>query len=243
LAYGIASPAGIPSFIVDPVCVDEMQDVARLSGWAELRRESLLHALNHKAVAKRYAKSVGRPYKDLRLIIAHLGSGISIAAHLDGRIVDVFNPRDEGPFSPDRAGGLPALSLARACFSGKYDFKTMEKNLFGQGGIYSYLGTRDLKKVMEMIAAGDRRAALVFDAMVYQIAKYIGAMATVLEGRVDTIILTGGMAHDKKLCEDVTRKVSFIAPVSVHAGEDELQALAEGALRVLRGEEEAMEYT
>jgi butyrate kinase len=242
IAREIASAAGIPAFIVDPVAVDEMSDIARISGWAGLERESLLHALNHKAVAKRHARSVGKRYGELRLVVAHLGSGISIAAHEYGRMTDVSNPRDEGPFSPDRAGGLPALALARVCFSGKYDYKTIEKSLFGEGGIYSYLGTRDLRKVREMIGAGNARARLVFDAMAYQTAKYIGAMAAALEGRVDAILLTGGMANDGELCAAVSRRVSFIAPVSVYPGEDELSALAEGALRALSGEEAVLEY-
>ncbi len=242
IAYEIASQYHIPSYIVDPVAVDEMDDIARLSGFAEIERESLLHALNTKAVAKRYASKIGRDYKDLRLIIAHLGSGISISAHLNGKMVDVINPRDEGPFSPDRAGGVPSLKLAKLCFSGKYDYKTLEKKLFGEGGIYSYLGTRDLKKVIEMIDAGEEKAKLVYDAMVYQISKYIGYMAPVLYGKIDCIILTGGMANESRLIEDIKKRVSFLSKVEIFPGEDELQALTEGAYRALKNIEKVMVY-
>ncbi|MFA6032920.1 MAG: butyrate kinase [Myxococcota bacterium] len=243
IAHDIASPLGIPAFIVDPVCVDEMNDVARLSGLSGIERDSLSHALNQKAVAKRHARAAGRSYSDMRLVVAHLGSGISICAHAGGRMIDVANPKEEGPFSPDRAGGLPVLKLAKLCFSGEYtEYKALEKRLFGGGGMLSYLGTSDLRKVMEMIDGGDPRAKMVFDAMVYQTAKYIGAFATVLDGHLDAILLTGGMAHEPRLVEAVKAKVGFIAPVAVYPGEDELQALCEGALRVLQGEETALEY-
>ncbi len=242
IAYEIASKYNIPSYIVDPVAVDEMDEIARISGFAEIERESLLHALNTKAVAKRYARDTGRKYEELRLIVAHLGSGISISAHTGGRMVDVLNPRDEGPFSPDRSGGLPALKLAKLCFSGKYDYKTLEKRLFGEGGIYSYLGTRDLRKVMEMIDSGDQKARMIFDAMVYQISNYIGYMAPVLKGRIDCIILTGGMANEKRLTDAISERISFLGNIEVFPGEDELQALAEGAYRVIKNEEQVMIY-
>jgi len=242
LANDIAAPLGIPAFIVDPVVVDEMEPVARLSGLDGLERESMSHALNMKAVARRHAKASGKNYADMRLVIAHLGTGVSLSVHAGGRMIDVVNPRDEGPFSPERSGSVPALGLARLCFSGGQSYETIERRLFHNGGFYSYLGTRDLRKVVAMIAGGDEKAKLVFDAMAYQIAKYIGAMATVLEGRVDAILLTGGMAHEKTLCGEIEKKVCFIAPVTVYPGEDELQALALGALRVLRGEEKALDY-
>ena len=242
IAYEIASRYSIPSYIVDPVTVDEMEDVARISGFVELERESLLHALNTKAVAKRYAQSINRSYEELRLIVVHLGSGISLSAHIGGRMVDVVNPRDEGPFSPDRAGGVPSLKLAKLCFSGRYDYKTLEKKLFGEGGIYSYLGTRDLRRVMEMIDSGDQKAKLIYDAMVYQISKYIGYMAPVLMGQIDCIILTGGMANEKRLIEDIKKRVSFLGKIEVFPGEDELQALCEGAYRVLRNIEKVKIY-
>jgi len=243
IADEIASMAGLPAFIVDPVCVDEMADIARISGWSEINRESISHALNMKAVAKRHAKNMGKSYSELRLVIAHLGSGISMSAHENGMMIDVINPRDEGPFSPERAGGMPSLLLAKKCFSGKYNYKSLEKILFGGGGLYSYLGTRDLKKVEEMIAGGDKKACLIYDAMVYQIAKFIGEMCTVLCGKLDTILLTGGMAHDTRLCEEIKKRAGFLGKITIYPGEDELQALAEGALRVLRGEETALEYT
>lgn len=242
IAYEIASKYQIPSFIVDPVAVDEMDDIARISGFSEIERESLLHALNTKAVAKRYAKKAGRRYEELRLIVAHLGSGISISAHIGGRMVDVLNPRDEGPFSPDRAGGLPTLQLVKLCFSGKYDYKTLEKRLFGEGGIYSYLGTRDLKKVLEMVDAGDKKAKMIFDAMVYQISNYIGYMAPVLRGQIDCIILTGGMANEKRLTDAICERISFLGNIEIFPGEDELQALAEGAYRVMTDEERVLIY-
>jgi len=242
IAYEIANRYSIPSYIVDPVTVDEMEDVARISGFVELERESLLHALNTKAVAKRYAQSINRSYEELRLIVVHLGSGISLSAHIGGRMVDVVNPRDEGPFSPDRAGGVPSLKLAKLCFSGRYDYKTLEKKLFGEGGIYSYLGTRDLRRVIEMIDSGDQKAKLIYDAMVYQISKYIGYMAPVLMGQIDCIILTGGMANEKRLIEDIKKRVSFLGKIEVFTGEDELQALCEGAYRVLRNIEKVKIY-
>ncbi|MGC8926644.1 MAG: butyrate kinase [Myxococcota bacterium] len=242
IAYEIATKYHIPSYIVDPVAVDEMEDIARISGFVEIERESLLHALNTKAVAKRYSAMVSKRYEDLRLIVAHLGSGISISAHIGGRMVDVINPRDEGPFSPDRAGGLPALKLAKLCFSGKYDYKTLERKLFGEGGIYSYLGTRDLRKVMEMIDSNDKKAKMIYDAMVYQISNYIGYMAPVLMGRIDCIILTGGMANEKRLIEDIKKRISFLGKIEVFPGEDELQALAEGAYRVMKHIEQVRVY-
>lgn len=242
IAYEIASKYHMPSYIVDPVAVDEMDDIARISGFVEIERESLLHALNTKAVAKRYASIIGKKYEELRLIVAHLGSGISISAHIGGRMVDVINPRDEGPFSPDRAGGLPALKLAKLCFSGKYDYKTIERRLFGEGGIYSYLGTRDLRKVMEMIDSGDSYAKKIYDAMVYQISNYISYMAPVLLGQIDCIILTGGMANERRLIDDIKRRISFLGKIEVFPGEDELQALAEGAYRVMKEEERVKIY-
>ncbi|HKJ92541.1 MAG TPA: butyrate kinase [Longimicrobiales bacterium] len=242
LAHGLAEEAGCPAFVVDPVSVDEWEPVARLSGLAGLDRECLSHALNTKAVAKRFARQTGRPYRELRLVVAHLGSGISISAHRDGRMVDVCNPREEGPFSADRAGGLPALKLLDLAFSGKAAHDDLERGIFREGGVYSYLGTRDLADVERRVAAGDADAALVVDAMLYQIAREIGAMATVLHGRVDAILLTGGMAHSPSYTSDLAARIDWIAPVHVFPGEDELAALAEGAARVIRGEEAAREY-
>ena len=237
LAKAIADKAGVAAYVVDPVSVDEWTEIARLSGSALLERQALSHALNSKAVAKRHARALGKAYELLRLIVAHLGSGVSVSAHEGGRMVDVTNSREEGAFSTERAGGVPAMQLVELCFSGKYSQKQVEALLFREGGLYSYLGTKDLEVVERKVVAGDERAALVFQAMGYQIAKEIGAMATVLRGRVDAILLTGGMAHSGRLVSDLKERVQWIAPVAVYPGEDELQALAEGALRVLRGEE------
>lgn len=242
LARGLAQEARCPAFVVDPVSVDEWEPVARLSGLAGLDRECLSHALNTKAVAKRFARQTGRPYDTLRLVVAHLGSGISISAHREGRMVDVCNPREEGPFSADRAGGLPAIKLLDLAFSGQTTHDELVRSIFREGGVYSYLGTRDLADVERRVETGDADATLVVDAMLYQIAREIGAMATVLNGRVDAILLTGGMAHSLRYTEDLTRRVDWIAPVHVFPGEDELRALAEGALRVVLGEEGAREY-
>ncbi len=242
LAVEIAQHAGVEAYVVDPVSVDEWSERARLSGSALLERYCLSHALNTKAVSKRFAREAGRPYEQLRLIVAHVGSGVSVSAHEDGRMIDGTNTREDGPFSGDRAGGVPCTKLVELCFSGKYTRKQVEAMLFGEGGLYSYLGTKDLREVERRIAAGDSRAALVFDAMVYQIAKEIGAMAAVLKGRVDAVLLTGGMAKSEKLVNELRPSVEWIAPLVVYPGEDELQALAEGVLRVLRGEEQAREF-
>jgi butyrate kinase len=242
LARAVAARAGVGAFIVDPVSVEEWPERARLSGLASIERQCFSHALNTKAVAKRYAREVGRSYEQLRLIVAHLGSGISISAHEDGRMIDVADAVSEGPFSAERAGKLPTIELVHVCFSGRYTHQQMEGLLRSGSGFYSYLGTKDLAEVEQRIDKGDVRAALVFDAMAYQIAKEIGAMATVLLGRVDALLITGGMAHSARLVAAVQAAVGWIAPVAVYPGEDELQALAEGVLRVLCGEEPVMEY-
>jgi butyrate kinase len=243
LAFEIAREANAPAFVVDPVSVDEWPQRARLSGCAELPRQCLSHALNTKAVAKRFAREQSKRYEDLKLVVAHIGSGISVSAHENGRMVDVTNSREEGAFSTERAGSVPVMSLVNLCFSGQYTRAQIEAMLFREGGLYSYLGTKDLALVEERIRAGEERPALVFDAMVYQIAKEIGAMAASLQGFLDAILLTGGMAHSEKLVRSLREYVSWIAPVYTYPGEDELQALAEGALRVLRGEESGLEYT
>lgn len=242
IAYNIAHPLGIPCYIVDPVTVDEFWPLARISGHPDLPRLSQSHALNSKAVAHRVAKELGRPYTDLNLITVHLGSGISVAPHLKGRMVDVNNANNEGPFAPERCGGLPAVGLVKLCFSGKYTEKQVLNQLTRDGGLYAYLGTKDCRVIEERIAAGDEQARLVLDAMCYQVAKEIGAMAAVLEGKVDRIIITGGIAHSEYVVSRIVKRVSFLAPISVIPGEEELEALAEGALRVLNGEEKAREY-
>ena len=241
LAQDIAARGQGPAFVVDPVSVDEFSDVARISGTALAERHSLSHALNTKAVARRYAREQGRSYSDLRLVIAHLGSGISVSAHEGGRMVDVNLAGQEGPMSPERSGGLQWMTVVELCFRGGQTQQSIYNALFREGGIYSYLRTKDLREVERRIAAGDAKAGLVFDAMVYQVGKEIGGMAAALNGRVDAILLTGGLAHSAKLVTQLRAAIGWIAPVVVYPGEDELQALAEGALRVLRGEEEARE--
>jgi butyrate kinase len=242
IAYRIAGNLGIPAFIVDPVSVDELEDEARLSGLPELPRESLSHALNSRAVARLVASEMGMSYGEANFVVAHLGSGISVSAHRLGRMIDVNNAREEGPFAPDRAGGLPSLALIRLCFSGEYSEGELRARMMGSGGMYAYLGTRDARTARRMARDGDERAALVLGAMAYQTAKEIGAMAAALGGLVDRVILTGGMAHDEAFVRDVSDRIGFVARVRVVPGEEELASLAMGALRVLRGEEEAKSY-
>ncbi len=242
LARRLADEAGCPAFIVDPVSVDEWDDVARISGLAGLDRVCLSHALNTKAVAKRHAAEIERPYDELRLVVAHLGSGVSVSAHRGGRMVDVNNPREEGPFSTERAGTIPVMRLVERVLADGWTPDEADRRLFREGGLVSYLGTRDLRDVEARIAAGDDRARLVFRAMVYQVAKEIGAMGAVLHGRVDAILVTGGMARSQALTGALSEAVSWIASVFVYPGEDELRALAEGAARALAGTEAAREY-
>lgn len=243
LAYEIAKEIGVKAFIVDPVVVDELQDLARISGMKGIVRMSIFHALNQKAVARRYAKSIGKKYEDLNLIVAHLGGGISIGAHNHGKVIDVPNALDgEGPFSPERSGGLPVGSLIKLCYSGECTLKEVIKRVKGNGGLVSYLGTNDAREVEKMIEHGDEYAELIYHAMAYQVAKEIGSAATVLMGKVDAIILTGGIAYSKLFTNWIEEMVSFISKVIIYPGEDELMALAEGGLRVLRGEEEGKKY-
>jgi len=242
MAHNIAHPLGIPCYIVDPVTVDEFWPLSRLSGLPGLNRRSQSHALNMKAVAYRVAKEMGRAYSDLNLITVHLGSGISVAAHWKGRMVDVNNANNEGPFAPERCGGLPAYELMRLCFSGKYTEKQLTNMLTREGGMYAYLGTKDSRLAEERMEAGDQEARLVIDTMCYQVAKETGAMACALEGQVDRIIITGGIARSEYVVSQIIRRVSFLAPVSVLPGEEELESLVEGALRVLNGEEAPRQY-
>jgi butyrate kinase len=238
LARHFAEAAGVSAFVVDPVTVDEWEPVARFSGTPIIERNCIGHALNIKAVARRYAREHNQRYKDLRLIVVHLGSGITTSAHCNGRMIDQNTP-DEGPFGPDRTGHLPVRPLIEACFSGRWNARQLERMAFGEGGLFAYLGTRDLQEAERRADAGDMLAAGVYDAMIYQVAKESGAMAAVLHGRVDALLLTGGMAHSVRLVERLRAYVEWIAPVSVYPGEDELRALAEGVFRVLDGEEEA----
>ena len=237
LALRFARAAGVNAYVVDPVTVDEWQDCARLSGSPLIERWCVGHALNIKAVARRFARESVRAYADLRLIIAHMGSGITVSAHRDGRMIDNNTP-EEGPMGPDRTGSLPVRKLMKLCVTGDHTDRQLDRMLFGEGGLFAYLGTRDLKEVERLVDAGDQKAAAVYDAMIYQVAKETGAMAAVLEGRVDALLLTGGMAHSERLVGKLRKYIEWIAPITVYAGEDELQAIAEGVFRVLSGEDE-----
>ena len=242
LAKEVGDKLGIPSFIVDPVVVDEFEECSRISGNPLIPRRSAFHALNQKATSRRYAKEIGKNYEDLRLVVGHLGGGISIGAHKYGRVVDVFDAVAEGTFSPERCGGIPCYNIIEMCFSGKYTEKELLGYQIGKGGFVGYLGTNDLREVEKMINNGDEKAKLIFDAWVHQISKDIGAMCAVLDGDVDAIILTGGISYSEMLVNAVKKKVQRFAPVAVYPGEGEMLALAEGALRVMTGETQAKEY-
>ena len=244
IAKEMADELGIPAYIVDPVVVDEMDDVARISGHPELPRTSVFHALNQKAVAKRYAKEKGVKYEDLNLIVVHMGGGVSVGAHKGGRVVDVFNALDgDGAFSPERAGAVPCGELVRLCYSGKYTEKEMIKQLVGKAGYNAYLNTNDARDVEALVFdKNDEYATLIYNAFIHQVSKDIGAQATVLNGKVDQIIFTGGIAYSNRIMERFKEKVGFLAPITIYPGEDELLALAQGGLRVLNGEEEAKVY-
>lgn len=243
LAREIGDSIGVPSYIVDPVVVDELMPSARYSGVPELPRVSIFHALNQKAVAKRYARETGKPYESLRLIVVHMGGGVSVGAHIDGKVVDVFNALDgDGAFSPERAGSVPSGALVKMCFSGKYTEKEVYKKLVGNGGFNAYLGTNDMRNVEKMVDEGNEEAIALREAFLLQVSKDIGSMACVLLGKVDRIIVTGGIAYDKYVVGELEKRAGFIAPFTVYPGEDELLALAQGALRVMNGEEKAMEY-
>ena len=244
LAREIGDSIHVPSYIVDPVVVDELEPAYRLSGVPELPRISIFHALNQKAVAKRYAKEHGVPYSTLRLIVVHMGGGVSVGAHKYGKIVDVNNTLDgEGPFSPERAGTVPAGGLIKMCFSGKYTENEVYKKIVGNGGFNAYLHTNDMREVTKMVFEDhNEEATLAFDAFIHQVCKDIGAMATVLEGKIDQIILTGGIAYGQEVVDAITARTGFLAGITVYPGEDELLALAQGVLRVLNGEEQVMEY-
>lgn len=243
LAREIGDEIGVPSFIVDPVVVDELQSVARYSGVPQIPRKSVFHALNQKAVAKRYGKESGKGYENLNLIVLHMGGGVSVGAHKNGRIIDVNNALDgDGAFSPERAGSVPSGGLVKLCFSGKYTETEVYKMLVGNGGLNAYLETNDMRDVLKAMDEGKQEAKNVFEAFVYQVAKDIGAMSTVLEGNVDKIIVTGGIAYSDIVVNAIKQKVNWIADFQVYPGEDELLALVQGGLRVLNGEEQAMKY-
>jgi len=243
IADEIARPLGLPAFIVDPVVVDELDDWARLSGVPEIRRRSIFHALNHKYSARLAARELGRSYESVNLIVCHLGGGISIGAHEKGRVVDVNNALNgEGPIAPERAGTVPAGDLVALAYSGKYAEGDLKKLLTGRGGMVAHLKTNDLRETLKRMAAGDKDAGLVFTAMAVTVAKQIGACAAVLKGRVDGIVLSGGLAHSPEFVDTIKEHVGFLGPVFVFPGENEMVALAEAGRRVVAGEETAREY-
>lgn len=228
---------GCRAFIADPGVVDELEDVARITGSPLMNKITIWHALNQKAIARRFAKEHGKRYEDLNLIICHLGGGISIAAHRHGQAIDANNALDgDGPFSPERAGTLPAGQLIDLCFSGKYTREELKKRISGHAGLSAHLGTTEIPAIVRSIEAGDRKAGLILSAMIYNVAKYIGAVATVLYGKIDAILLTGGIANSDYVISRLTERISFLAPVFVYPGEDELEALALNALAALKGE-------
>jgi butyrate kinase len=230
------------AYIADPVVVDEMQDVAKIAGHPEFRRISIFHALNQKAIARKYAASIGRAYEDINLIVAHIGGGVSIGAHRRGKVIDVNNAlHGDGPLSPERSGSLPAKQVMDICFSGRYSRDEIEKMLVGEGGFVAYFGTSDYLKVRAE-TENDEQSRLIVDAMAYQTAKYIGAMATALKGEVDAVLITGGIANDLYICDYIREAVEFIAPVTVYPGEDELSALAHNGLMLLKGIMSAKPY-
>jgi butyrate kinase len=242
-ARRMAGAAGIPAYVVDPVTVDEMDEEARLTGIPAIRRRSVFHALSQKAAARRACRDMGRPYAAARLVVAHLGGGISVGAHAGGRVIDVNNALDgDGPIAPERAGTIPAGALADLCFGGGHSRAEVGRLLAGGGGMAAHLGTRDMREAGRRMLAGDAAAGLAARAMAYTVAKQIGAMAAALGGRVDAVVLTGAMAGWTWLAEQIKARVGFLAPVMVLAGNMEMEALALGALRVLRGEEQPLRY-
>lgn len=242
LAKNIADEIGKPSFVVDPVSVDEMIPEARITGMADIEKASWFHALNHKAVARRIASEMGGEYMDYNFIVAHLGSGISIVAHEKGKMIDGSGGRTDGPFSPERSGGLPTYQLIELCYSGKYDRAEMVGKVSAYGGMYDYLGTKDMIAIEEAAAAGDEKSKLILDAFIYQVAKEIALYGASLKGKVDRIIFTGGISYSKVVVEEVGKRVSYLADIAVVPGEMEMEALALGAIRVLSGKEEAKVY-
>ncbi len=235
LAYTIAQKLGIPSFIVDPVAVDELDPVARICGYPGFEKNCLSHALNVRAVARKVAGDMGRKFTDCNFIVIHLGTGISVNALKKGKMIEACNAKDDGPFSVDRCGALPVTQLIDLCYSNQYSREELRKKITGEGGIYAYLGTRDIREVEQMERDGDEKAKSILNAFTYQVAREIGAMGATLSGEVDKILITGGMANSARVVDDIKRRVKFIAEVVVVPGEEEMQALALGALRVLNG--------
>ncbi|MDI6839333.1 MAG: butyrate kinase [bacterium] len=242
LAFEIGNELGVPSFTADPVSVDEFEPLSRVSGIPEIKRIALQHTLNIKAMAKKASKELGKSLEEINLIVAHIGGGISICPIKRGRIVDSNNANEEGPFSPERSGGLPVYQLVKLCFSGKYDESWLKKRIVGNGGLIAYLETNKVEEVEERIAKHDEKAKFYLEAMAYQIAKEIGAMATVLKGKVDVIVITGGAANSNMLINWIKERISFIAPILVYPGENEMLALAQATLRILKNEEKEKIY-
>lgn len=241
IADAIAAPLGIPAYIYDAVGADELNDIAKITGFPEIVRKSFCHVLNSKAMARKAAEKVGKKYQDMNFIVAHLGGGISISAHEKGRIVDVITA-DGGPFSPERSGSAPLNDIVDMCYSGKYEKREMKKKIAGLGGMKAYLGTASCIEIEKRIAEGDEQAEQIYQAQAYQIAKGIGELAPSLKGKVNAVIITGGIAFSKKLTEMIVGYVDFLAPIRIMPGENELESLAAGALRILKGEEQAEAY-
>lgn len=242
IAREIADKAGVNAYIVDPVTTDEYGPLARYAGHPEFQRISVFHALNQKASARTVSEKIGQEYCDLNLIIAHLGGGATIAAHERGRVVDVNNGLEEGPFTPERSGSLPVLEVIKMSYSGDFTHDEMKKKVVGRGGMTAYLGTSDIQTVVEIAKKGDTKATEILEAMVYQICKEIGACSTVLKGSVDAIVITGGVAYSDFVTDQIKERVSFIAPIHILPGENELQSMTNGVLRVLEGKEDARIY-
>ncbi len=242
LAKNIGDENVIPSFVVDPVSVDEFQEISRLSGLTDLPRASWLHSLNHKAVCRKVAEQIGAKYNECNFIVAHLGSGNSVVPHRKGKMIDGSGGRTDGPFSPERGGGLPTYPLLKLCYSGEYTEQEMINKISNVGGMYDYLGTKDMIEIENRVRSGDERATLVFESYVYQVAKEIAMYGASLCGDVDRIIVTGGIAKSKMVVDSLKKRVSYLAPLEVIPGEMEMEALALGALRVLNKLEEAKKY-
>ncbi len=242
LAKNIGEEIGAVSFVVDPVSVDEFQEESRITGISDLEKASWLHALNHKAVCRKMAGDLGGKYEDYNFIVAHLGSGISIVAHNKGKMIDGSGGRTDGPFSPERSGGILTYPLIKLCYSGKYTEAEMVNKVSNIGGMYDYLGTKDMIQIEEMIEKGDQKAKLIMDAFIYQVSKEISMYGASLYGKVDRIILTGGIAHSDLVTQGVKERTSYLAPIEIIPGEMEMEALALGALRVIRGEEAVKVY-
>jgi butyrate kinase len=243
LAVEIASKRGFDAYIADPITTDEMQEKARLSGMPEITRSGRAHTLNQKSIAAKAAADLGKDYSQVNMVVVHLGGGISVVAHRQGRMVDTNSARGEGPFCMDRTGGLNSFELAQLCTSGKYAGDEILKKINGDGGVVAYLGTRDFKEVIGRRAGGDQKAAAVYDAMAYQVAKEIGAMAVVLQGKVDAIVFTGGMANNREFTDAISAQVSFLGNIMVYPGEQEMEALAKYLSEVQSGKREAFPYT